>query len=919
MFLGLMCLLFKPTIYYSQLLNTTYFNENNGIQGLKAYKITEDSKKNIWLCTELGVYKFDGYSFTEIINTQKVGYEIFDLFCDSDDNIWLGSFSPFLSYIDSNEHLTTIDSNQNGTFRFLESYDRNIIFYYDDNRNLNFYNKNKKKSEAIHKELYFDSTILMKYIKHFKIDSANPTKIYNKLIKHIIKNRKYGEVEVKESIAKKYFPKEIITILYHSSYREIRSNHDFITYLGNETKVYNNQNSRDYFLEDIITKLNLSSSDFGSIHLDSEKNIWITTLSKGIYHINNNYKSNYTIGKVNTESYKIKEINSSIYFSQGNELNHLNLNSRETKVIFNRHLSIKNFIKTKNLILSISNDGFFHDGYNIKADKFKKINLDAKIRNWQIENIKLIGDSIICLFEKEKVLLTELQNDSLVVLNQINIRRANDLIEYSDNYLITSVDNTYRVNKKTLTKHIFKNLKQIHSTSILNTSVNTILIGTYGNGIYQINSDLDSATHIEKININSVKEIKAGFDENHIYLNTNSGIIVIDSKSFDIIFSFSNKNNLPTNNISDFFIKDSLLLCLSNYGITVKKEHPSTKIDNWNIAHISKEKNTTPFDNYFSYDENNLSFKIKIKSLTYLNKAIIKYKLDGYSEKWEETTTPLIAFKSLNPGNYNLLVKILSPDKSYSTEQKGYNFTITPPYWRTKIFYILITIMIFTLIYVTYKYNLNNSLRKEKINKLNYQLKLQAIQAQINPHFFSNVLTGIQKLILKKDIDTANEYIYNLGSLSRDIIASSKEDLWSLNSEIKLIQNYLNFEKIRFKDRFNYSINIDKEINSEITLIPSMIIQPLAENAIKHAFSPGEIGLLAINFKLKEDKLIIEVSDNGKGFGNNEKSQGFGLKIIKGKLNLIENIYKKNVSFEIIKNETGGNSFIISLPKNIKK
>lgn len=123
-------MLLNLTPYFTQHYETTHFNENSGYRGYKVYSIVEDSKKNLWIATELGVYKFNGYTFKEVLNSNIFGFEVFDLLCDSEDKIWLGTFSPYLSYINSNEKLIIADSTKiSGALRFIESIDKRAIFF----------------------------------------------------------------------------------------------------------------------------------------------------------------------------------------------------------------------------------------------------------------------------------------------------------------------------------------------------------------------------------------------------------------------------------------------------------------------------------------------------------------------------------------------------------------------------------------------------------------------------------------------------------------------------------------------------------------------------------------------------------------------------------------------------------------------
>lgn len=918
-FFGALTILMLNGSAFSQILNVTHFTEENGYKGLKCYAITEDHNKNMWLATDQGVYKFDGYSFKEVLSSKVIGYEVFDLYCDSKNNIWLSSHSPFMAYISPKENYVIADSSEDGPIKYFESIDSNIIFFYDDHKSLKYYNPlTKENTKTLYVSVDFDSTEFIDSLKNLHFDSNKIDLFYNDFTTRFIKDASKTGIRLSEKQLQKHFPREIIKNLYPLEVKYRRSSSDFLVFLDEGIKIYNLQNKRDTLLEQFASELNLTYANFGNIIKDSEKNVWLTTLDGSVYHIKNNYKSNYTIGRKTKESFAIKQIDSNIYFTQENKLRKLNLPQKSFEEICYTNYSIKDFIKTGDDLIFVSDNGAINNSYNLKTKKLKEVFTDSIAYFWTTENMIPLKNGELCLLKQEIIVFANYQNDSLVTNNFINLRRTVDMAETIDDYYFTSVNNVYKVNKKKHTIDTVNNLQNKYCTTIKAISENKLLVGTYGNGLWLVNTKLNSAHQIENENSSIIKKIEYVPSENKIYLNTDNGIKIYNSNNFELLKVISKNSDLPTNNISDFLLIKNAILCLSNYGVTVVKEHIPSKIKDWKIVLIDEDENFIPQNKKFTYKENNIKFKIDTKSLTYLNNVVIRYNISNSTDGWIETTKPILNFKNLNPGKYSLAVYVLSPDKAIKSETQIYSFTIRPPFWKTTVFYIVAILLLVVIIIIVFKRNLNFYIRKEKIEKLNYQLSLQSIQSQINPHFFSNVLTGIQNLILKKDLDTANEYIYNLGSLSRDIIASSKEDLWSLDSELKLIRNYLDFEKIRFKDRFNYFIDVDKNINIDNTFVPSMIIQPLAENAIKHAFTPGKIGVLSISFLLVDNKLKIEVADNGSGFKNTIESNGYGLKIIKGKLNLIENIYKKDVSFEITKNPKGGNSFIITLPKNIK-
>ena len=148
---------------------------------------------------------------------------------------------------------------------------------------------------------------------------------------------------------------------------------------------------------------------------------------------------------------------------------------------------------------------------------------------------------------------------------------------------------------------------------------------------------------------------------------------------------------------------------------------------------------------------------------------------------------------------------------------------------------------------------------------------------QINPHFIFNVLNSIQYYILKKDTKNAVQLLGSFSLLIRRIVNNSRQQYIGIIEEVECLKEYMDLEKMRLDNKFEYSINIDSSIDIEDKNILPMIIQPLVENSIWHGIVPSsKPGIISINFKKENNTVICTVEDNGVGINtaiNKEKSQ----------------------------------------------
>ncbi|WP_217646752.1 sensor histidine kinase [Pontibacter chinhatensis] len=175
-----------------------------------------------------------------------------------------------------------------------------------------------------------------------------------------------------------------------------------------------------------------------------------------------------------------------------------------------------------------------------------------------------------------------------------------------------------------------------------------------------------------------------------------------------------------------------------------------------------------------------------------------------------------------------------------------------------------------TILYFTKKRDKKRLAEKEQ-QKNTAKLQLNSIRSQLNPHFLFNALAGIQNLMNKNEIDNANKYLSKFARLTRNVLDG--QELISLAQEKTLLDDYLQMEQLRFG--FQYEINHAEALDLENIEIPSMLLQPFVENAVKHGISQkATAGKINITFSKQANDLVLTVTDNGNGFDTEKKSNG---------------------------------------------
>ena len=222
---------------------------------------------------------------------------------------------------------------------------------------------------------------------------------------------------------------------------------------------------------------------------------------------------------------------------------------------------------------------------------------------------------------------------------------------------------------------------------------------------------------------------------------------------------------------------------------------------------------------------------------------------------------------------------------------------------QTTLTYLLVGGLIVFGIMAFFLYR--SSHQKQKANQL---LILKSLRNQMNPHFIFNSLNSVNSFIAKKDERSANKYLAEFSKLMREVLECSLQDFIPLSKEIDILKLYLNLEHFRFNSHFDFTFEVDKSINLDDYQIPPMLLQPFIENAIWHGLRyKEEKGILNLSFTQKDGYVEVVIQDNGIGREkskatktlNQKKMKSTGIKNVENRLEIIKNVFKKDLQITI--------------------
>ena len=341
---------------------------------------------------------------------------------------------------------------------------------------------------------------------------------------------------------------------------------------------------------------------------------------------------------------------------------------------------------------------------------------------------------------------------------------------------------------------------------------------------------------------------------------------------------------------------------------------PKILIENVEIAGKDNAFKTRYLVNY--YDN-----VVEVHFKTTLDRKNIQsfyYKLDKKTFFAQNATT-WVAFQGnqfkisdITSGEYDIAV-------SYKTKSGQvapsvvFHLKVERPWWRTWWFWGASFISLFGLFYGRERFLKFWADEEQRHAKKIVELELRTLQLQMNPHFIFNALNSIQSFVMTHDAITANSYLSKFANLIRMFLDSSRSKYTSLQEEIKLLNIYIEMESLRFEDKFDFTIQVDQDVNKYIE-IPTMILQPFVENAINHGLRYKRMkGVLKIHFYYSKDHLICRMEDNGVGRKvakeiQSKTRKGYksqGLKITAERLVTYNKINESNIGFSISDLVTG--------------
>lgn len=338
----------------------------------------------------------------------------------------------------------------------------------------------------------------------------------------------------------------------------------------------------------------------------------------------------------------------------------------------------------------------------------------------------------------------------------------------------------------------------------------------------------------------------------------------------------------------------------------------------WEAAGFIIDLLGMPEDLVLKHNQNFVQFNFAATTNDFSDKIIYKYKLNGYDKDWSPLAeTGFAEYTGIPEGRFRFEVMARSRSGVWS-EPKIFYFKVKPVWyatWWAIILWILLCIStVGTLILLRWRYYKN----KEAFKMLLIEEQLKTLRAQINPHFLQNTFTFLAHELYSLQNNRAVKAIEGLSVYLRNVLKYSDKTTITLEEEIDFADQYLAMQQQLLSTKFTFNIKLEDDVDVFDVQVPSMLLQPILENALKYGISNTKVNHLEISIYKNEDYIICEISDSGANFPKSEHHSyvgaGKGIQLTKDRMNLFFHSKKRKPKISYKPNAVGGRDVMLLIP-----
>lgn len=949
--------------------------DEDGLPTMVIYDLFQDSKGYMWIGTEAGICKYNGIRTKTYSHPKQKGTSVTRIMEDAQGRIWYKNFSGQLFFIenDSLQLFAMPNDLELSSYFFYHFFDKKLwlntkkgLCSYDFQTSTwnNFFTANDTLGLNLLSSLESNEKYLWLQTMANKIYTVSQQKLQYETTTHNPKNMYKSKLFSKDSFLV-FNTQEIFLV----DYKKLKNNMlgQPFTSVENILEVFVLQDKRI-----VITTANglvifeknkagqcvqkqhlLVGLQVSSAFLDREGNFWVGTLNNGIFifpnldllyfnaqnstlphqhilQIEKNKEGDFLLGLGNGSvaefspyDFSIKNIykgNNSTNVTEVLPVQHSNTNQ---VFFFNNGLYIFNAKTTAPVEfytviggheMVVFQDSFLLAGNNTGSSI---LNLKPLIGTTPVQN----------KFGWKTSIYADKNNPEGLYVTPIRQRRTNVIYTaQNDKFWIGYDDTLFCYNQGKIYPLLNQKKASITALDITECAAGLLWVTTVGNGIYAFQNDTVVHHFTTQNGLPSNTCYALVYEENTLWGGTNKGIFKLDLSSKKILI-YNKLDGLISEEIKDIEIANHRVWAASSKGLIsfskylnpVNQHTPILRILDIHANDKILDKNQ-PIE--LNYNENDLNFSIEGINLTSRGNFLYQYRLLGLDSNWVSLSgsNDFVRFQTLTAGAYSFELRMQNEDGVLSQIQ-SFQFSILSPYWQRWWFQLFLYLVVAGIVALVLTLR-NISKQKEAAMQAQMnQLRMQSLQAQLNPHFVFNAMSAIQSYWLHKQSKEAMIYHSKFAKLMRSIFDFSGSLSIPIQDEIDFLKTYTSLEQLRFEDKIEVQFDIDESLLGKELFLAPLLIQPLIENCFKHAFlHKKEKGQLRIELQLQQNHLYALIQDDGVGRNTAQEHKNTflqdpnrlsSMKIVEERLQILTAFYGANknsiqpIKITDLKNEKG--------------
>lgn len=947
-----------------------HFTTADGLPSNTVYHVFQDSRHFIWFATDAGVARYDGSHFDYYQKKDGLSSnEVVRIQEDSFGRIWFFNLNGTINFFHHNTIFNStntpyLDSLKSKEFfrRFFQDEDKILYFYYNYKRDIVALDtQNRIKRYRIPSILYYDplmkdSTEAM-VIRNISKAETGEFILWTAAGIFRMKNLFESSTLIPHGfVITDVFPAKNQTSYLTGGWQVISSK---IGYGSHTILKFNNERLIDTItsplrlkkpyifvssiLEDNSGFLWISTFEEGlyclkdnqvighydikegqALMQDNENNIWISSMCDGVFKISPllNLVKHYnpTTSGLSGVTALANDPEGGVWCTDGYRIN-LFRGGRFYRMDFmHEGGQLNRFKYLKNNTLLVWQKGTQY--YALKGIRInpvtKKIFYNKVIRSIRAKKEIVLNHSgselatytslSLSIFSPDK-----LNDDSSIIVFKDRIynvfyNRSNELIvNTTKNYIYRNgnleiCEELSYFENKIITDHLVLN----DSTDLINIEGDSLFLYT-SSRLCNLTAEFSYPLDFQ------IKHMV--YDEPRLYLATVSHIYICDYPT-DILQGkpvHLQPVDLSFKNIQDILIQSGSLYIASDDGLTVIPDTliPDIKtylpIPYFQSIQINDQERCPEEDLVILKGQNRIKLVFGSKGYSD-NPVIYSYMFEGADKEWITGSATNVVYQNLSRGEHVFKVRARKPSSPWS-EPIEYRLTIKATIWEHPLFFVIISFLFAILVTLVIIRRKNNQMKRQELDHQLITLEQKALQSMMNPHFIFNALSSIQSYLLQNKSREAGLYLSQFARLIRQNLSAINSPMVVLEEEIDRLKNYLELERLRMSERFNYNIEIDENVPEDEVMIPTMILQPFVENAILHGISSlDSMGEIQIVISMDSSAtLAIVIEDNGIGMKSSgaypkrsEKHLHLGMEITRKRLKVIGRKFHVETSIEII-------------------